>query len=376
MGFACLLVGQNSITEIQSISINPGEKITLIGDDRLKNDDHTVHLNGNLILNLSTHKIIQVGMLGVEDPQNIAVFSINEIKQGPNNYVMVHMIQEGQTVGDPWTIPLDHDAGIPSVKMIRNQIVLLKPETQSYEVYSPDGSDSKYINLFNNRRMNHELILLHLQGNDNHYLLGMRSPELSAVDNTVLFQLKSDMNPEPVIELPMTIPYLGAISPKNSIAVLGTRKHSTDFRQLPLLIIGSLDDPGQWVEVTLDKMPRDVFWHKNKIYLIFKDHLEMGSGDDNYRLVKKYFPNPFFPVKSLSTNNTIQLIGSPSLDISESGMIYSGVSFIKYDSISDSFTQKTLTKVSSKILRVLQGNNQNELFIQLDKQFIQFRVEQ
>ena len=302
------------------------------------------------------------------------VFTVDK-KQGEiDKELRVHQFDHGQPVGLLWSVPIYYDSSIPMPIIKQDRIIFLRPETQSYSSYDLYGKNQFHVNLVKDIKWNHEMVLQHLSNDQAQYLVGMESADLSNRKNTVLYRIDDKTEPIRLGSLPVTIPYKSTIT-NDQFAIIGTRAEKIISDQIPYLLIGNLGMLNDITEIRLDGIPREIIWHSNNIYLIYKDHYATATQMNNYRLDLKYFNHLFYVVNSFSIGQYLYFLGARNFNVSRTAIEYSGIELIELNVNSQSMSTYSLYGGSTSKIQLKKGIGQNEYFLRIDNRVIQFRID-
>ena len=365
---------QTTITIQNEFPINKEESFLTVNSFHLVYNSEALSFNGNIVFKQSDRKIFSILNSGDSSSDKFMVFTVDK-KQGKiDKELRVHQFDHRQPVGLPWSVPIYYDSSIPVPIIKQNRIIFLRPETQSYSSYDLYGENQFHFNLVKDIKWNHEMVLQYLSNDHAQYLVGMESADLLNRENTVLYQLDDEMKAIRLGSLPITIPYKSSIT-NDQFAIIGTRAEKIISDQIPYLLISNLGILNAITEIPLDGIPREIIWHTNNIYLIYKDHYVTATKMNNYRLEPKYFNHPFYAVNSFAINQYLYFLGARGFNVSRTAIEYSDIELIELSVNSKSMSTYSLYDGSTSKIQLKKGKGQNEYFLTTDNRVIQFKIE-
>lgn len=280
--------------------------------------------------------------------------------------------EEGESISN-WPIKLEDDMGLPSFHFIGETLLMLYPVTQSYKVYHTTGGLISQESLFNKNDHDHEKKLFFQQSlNGNEFILGMKSASLKTKNNTSVFRITN--GPELMAELPITIPYHFSISDEDIIAVVGTKTQPDSYKQIPFLIFLDKNQTIIHQPIALEKIPQKIIWHKESLFLLYRNHLLKANPQDQSLPEKIEFDSNLFPIHAFTTVKSIFIVSGNGIGLGRNGNYYQSIELAEFNVNTSSFFTHSLSDGPISEVKFFPASTKNAFYLKLDSQLVRFII--
>jgi len=368
---SCLIKAESIVSEMSRLQVEKNKHTIPISGNRLLTwDKSIVQLDNHIIYRKSEGQIINVMSNSIgQDPAAVIITSNSHQK----NTFSILLIDDGGKVKAFKTIHKPFDEGIPTILFADSDILLIKPEEQIILVYPIDGSKESEYHLFDKPSWSHEKrIIFSKNSHGQYFLLGMRSADLKNSQNVTLFKMVDQ--PKLLAELPLTVPYHFTISDKNISAMIGTKSISGNRKQKPFLILLNKSKAIIHRPLELNQLPQKTIWVRDKLFLIYRDHLIVY--DSNAQLIpqKVKFSSQIFPFEVFSSETSVFIVSGNGIEADQKGNVYSLIDLVEYNIETHFVSVHTLQDGPIRKVEYFPSEATNAFYLRLDNKLVQYRI--
>lgn len=226
-----------------------------------------------------------------------------------------------------WEWTSNFDIGYPRVTAIpENRYLCTYPEDQRVKIVNTNGEVISNLSLTPESDWNHEKrLLIGISYNENFYITGMLSVDLTRSNNVYLTKIKQfiPLQTREPISIPLTVLYQVSFSSSPLVAISGTAG-TGDYRQEPRLIIYNLESGAIQ---TLDWLPKKMLWSGDSLITLSNRKIHIVYPDNNFTVDEYIFPLPVIPIALRNTEHSWVAIYANSVSYSNGTLTYQDLYF-------------------------------------------------